>query len=69
MTYRTQSEEINEVGTKGAWMLALTLDPSLRGIGPDDREQPEFLREALTTLARRVLELETELGKLKGKKR
>jgi hypothetical protein len=67
MTYRTGSDKINEVGTKEAWDLALTLDHSLRGLDPGDRNQPEFLREAMTSLARRVLELEAE--KLKRKTR
>jgi hypothetical protein len=57
MTYRTRYEKINEIGVKEAWEVAREFDPSLRSLDPAD---PEALREALTTLARRVRELEHE---------
>jgi hypothetical protein len=57
MTYKTQYAEINAVGAQEAWEVAMGLDGSLRNRSPEDVES---LKEALVTLARRVLELERE---------
>ncbi len=56
-TYRSRYEAINEIGVKEAWEVAREFDPSLRNLSPDD---PEHLKEALTTLARVVRELQHE---------
>jgi hypothetical protein len=55
MTYRSRYDKINEIGPKEAWDIAREYDPSLRSV---DVEDPELLKEALTTLARVVRELQ-----------
>jgi hypothetical protein len=57
MSYKTRYDHVNRVELPQAWTAAAYLDPALKGKTPED---PEALKMALITLARRVAELEQE---------